>query len=100
MITLQLPSSAEQHLAHLAKQTGQSVGDYAREMLLAQLSKTSQPVIDKGEFFDGNVKKLKGIVKTDLRLTVEEMNEAIAQAGVDNMRYLLQNSQTSSDEYH
>ncbi len=86
MITLQLPSSAEQHLAHLAKQTGQSVGDYAREMLLAQLSKTSQLVIDKEELFDDNIKKLKGIVKTDLKLTVEEMNESIAQAGADSAK--------------
>lgn len=74
MIVLELPPHKQAFLERQSQQAGMSVEQYI----------ISKIIPEDDVPFRNNIEKLKGIAKTDVKLSIEEMNEAIAQAGAES----------------
>lgn len=79
MIVLQLPPHKQAFLEQQSQQAGVSIEQYIISKIIPDDGASEKP-------FENNISKLKGIVKTDIKLSIEEMNAAIAQAGAESAK--------------
>ncbi len=80
MIVLDLPAEQQAIIEEKSQKERMTVEQYIIHKILGSI------LSEKEKPFQNNVKKLKGIIKTDIHLTIDEMNQAIAQAGANSAK--------------
>ncbi len=80
MIVLDLPAEQQAIIEEKSQKERMTVEQYIIHKILGSI------LSEKEKPFQNNVKKLKGIIKTDIHLTIDAMNQAIAQAGANSAK--------------
>ncbi len=80
MIVLDLPAEQQAIIEEKSQKERMTVEQYIIHKIMGSI------LTEKEKPLKNNVKKLKGIVKTDVHLTIDEMNQAIAQAGANSAK--------------